>query len=119
MAVYVDDMYKSPMGQFGRMKMSHMIADTHEELMDMAQKIGINKKWIQYPGAYREHFDVSMSLRKKAVEFGAIEITMRQLADKTAELECNLYLSKQKRSGPKNIEEFKNKIMQFIAPKEN
>jgi hypothetical protein len=42
--VYVDDMYKSPMGQFGRMKMSHMIADTTEELLQMADKIGVKKK---------------------------------------------------------------------------
>ena len=33
MAVYVDDMYKYPLGQFGRMKMSHMVADTTEELL--------------------------------------------------------------------------------------
>ena len=33
MSVYVDDMYRSPTGGFGRMKMSHLIADTHAELM--------------------------------------------------------------------------------------
>lgn len=31
--VYVDDMYKSPIGKFRRMKMSHMVADTHGELI--------------------------------------------------------------------------------------
>lgn len=40
MAVYVDDMYIIPLGQFGNMKMSHMIADTKEELLEMADKIG-------------------------------------------------------------------------------
>lgn len=76
--VYVDDMYKIPLGQFGRMKMSHMIADTTEELLEMADKIGLNKKWIQYPNTKKEHFDVSISLRKKAIAAGAKEITMRE-----------------------------------------
>lgn len=76
--VYIDDMYKSAIGQYGRMKMSHMIADTTQELLDMADKIGLNKKWIQYPGTWKEHFDVGLSLRKKAVENGAKEITMRE-----------------------------------------
>jgi hypothetical protein len=79
--VYVDDMYKSPMGQLGRMKMSHMIADTTEELLQMADKIGVKRKWIQYPGTWSEHFDVSISARKKAVEYGAKEITMREAAE--------------------------------------
>ena len=79
--VYVDDMYNSPVGQFGRMKMSHMMADTTEELLDMADKIGVVRKWIQYPGTNREHFDVCMSKRKKAIEFGAKEITWRELGE--------------------------------------
>jgi hypothetical protein len=81
MAVYVDDMYKLSIGQFGRMKMSHMIADSHEELVEMADKIGVQRKWIQYKGLPNEHFDVSMSARKKAVENGAIEISYRELGE--------------------------------------
>ena len=85
MAVYVDDMYKSLMGQFGRMKMSHMIADTHEELVEMADKIGVARKWIQQAGTPDEHFDIAMSARAKAVSAGAIEISMRDLAMKCRE----------------------------------
>ena len=77
MAVYVDDMYLYPMGRFGRMKMSHMGADTAEELLAMADKIGLNRKWIQHEGTYREHFDISLAYRKKAVEAGAEELTMK------------------------------------------
>lgn len=80
MAVYVDDMYKISLGKLGRMKMSHMIADCSEELLEMADKIGVQRKWIQYPGQPNEHFDVSLSARKKAVENGAIEIPMRELS---------------------------------------
>lgn len=78
MPVYIDDMYKTPMGEYRGMKMSHMIADTSFELIDMATKIGLNTKWIQHKGKWNEHFDVSLSLRKKAAKNGAIEITMRE-----------------------------------------
>ena len=79
MAVYVDDMYKYPFGRFGRMKMSHMAADSTEELLAMADRIGLARKWLQHAGTHKEHFDVSMSLRTKAVAAGAIEIDMRTL----------------------------------------
>lgn len=83
MTVYVDDMHKRPMGQFGRMKMCHMIADSTEELVAMAMKIGVNPKWIQAEGTSREHFDIAMSKRALAVKAGAVEITMRQAAEIT------------------------------------
>ncbi|KIC42203.1 hypothetical protein RA27_02065 [Ruegeria sp. ANG-R] len=80
MTVYVDDMHKSPMGQFGRMKMCHMIADSTEELLAMADRIGVARKWLQDPGTHQEHFDIAMSKRALAVKAGAKEITMRELA---------------------------------------
>lgn len=81
MTVYVDDMYKYPMGKFGRMKMSHMEATSTEELLDMADKIGVARKWIQHPGTWKEHFDVSIEKRKLAIAHGAVEVTMRELAE--------------------------------------
>ncbi len=85
MTVYVDDMNKSPLGRFGRMKMSHMIADTSEELRAMADRIGLAHRHVQKEGTPYEHFDVSMSLRALAVAAGAKEITMRELAAKCRE----------------------------------
>lgn len=82
MSVYVDDMYKTSLGRLGRMKMSHMMADTTEELLDMAEKIGIDKQWIQYPETDLEHFDIPLSKRRLAVKHGAIEVTMREMAKK-------------------------------------
>lgn len=76
MAVYVDDMQ----AKFGRMIMCHMIADTKEELLEMCDKIGVNRKWIQDEDEYSEHFDVSKEKRALAVLNGAQEITMRDLA---------------------------------------
>lgn len=78
MAVYVDDMWRVPMGRLGRMKMSHMIADTTEELLAMAARIGVARKHLQDAGLPSEHFDICLNRRTLAVQAGAIEITMRQ-----------------------------------------
>jgi hypothetical protein len=78
MSVYVDDM-KAP---FGRMKMCHMIADSTEELLTMADRIGVARKWLQHPGTTHEHFDIALSKRAQAVAQGAIEINRRELAEK-------------------------------------
>lgn len=80
MAVYVDNMHMMPLGQFGRMKMCHMIADTDEELHAMADRIGVNRRWHQNSGPSGSHYDIAMSKRALAVEAGAIEITVRQAA---------------------------------------
>mgnify|MGYP000296442435 CR=1 FL=1 len=75
MTVYVDDMYTVPMGEFRRMKMSHMMADTDAELHAMADAIGIERRWYQ-----RDHYDISITKRKFAIRNGAVEISMRQMA---------------------------------------
>lgn len=82
MAVYVDDMYKYPIGQFGRMKMSHMVASTKGELLEMAKKIGVDWRWIQFPeDPHRIHFDIAMSKRRLAIKYGAIEVPYLKLND--------------------------------------
>ncbi|ARK42602.1 DUF4031 domain-containing protein [Burkholderia pseudomallei] len=78
MTVYVDDMYWYPVGQFGRIKMSHLIADTTEELLAMVREIGVNPKWIQHAGRRDEHFDISIGKRAAAIAAGAIPITYRE-----------------------------------------
>ena len=75
MTVYVDDM-QAP---FGRMRMCHMIADSSEELLVMADRIGVQRKWLQYAGTHQEHFDIAMSKRRLAVEAGAVEVSRLQL----------------------------------------
>lgn len=75
--VYVDTMEAA----FGRMIMCHMIADTNKELLEMADKIGVQRKWLQYPGEYGEHFDICLSKKKKAIAFGAKEIGWREFAE--------------------------------------
>ena len=75
MTVYVDDMHLYPMGQFGRMKMSHMIADTEAELHMMADKIGVARRWFQ-----GDHYDIAKTKRDEAIACGAVAITIKQLA---------------------------------------
>ena len=74
---YVDDM-RAP---FGRMLMCHMFADTTGELLAMADRIGVPRRWIQKAGQYDEHFDICLSKRKLAISAGAREIEYgRELA---------------------------------------
>jgi hypothetical protein len=75
MAVYVDDMEAS----FGRMKMCHMMADSTEELLEMADRIGVARRWIQKAGTPQEHFDIAKSKRALAVQHGAVEVSMREI----------------------------------------
>lgn len=81
MTVYVDDM-RAP---FGRLIMCHMIADSSDELLTMADRIGVARKWIQKAGTAHEHFDICLSKRAEAVAAGAVEITLRELGAKVAE----------------------------------
>jgi len=74
MAVYVDNMEAS----YGRMKMCHMLADTTDELLAMADRIGVARRRLQKPATCQEHFDICMSKRALAVAAGAKEITLRE-----------------------------------------
>lgn len=84
MTVYVDDMYLYPVGEYKRdpsgriYKMSHMIADTREELIAMVKAIGVQTRYLQHKGGWNEHFDIAMTKRELAVAAGAVQITMRQ-----------------------------------------
>ena len=69
MTVYVDDV-RHP---FGRMIMCHMWADTLDELLHMADLIGVGRRHLQQPPkASWVHFDVSLSCKAKALELGAV-----------------------------------------------
>lgn len=94
--VYVDN-FEAP---YRGMIMSHMVADITEELLQMADKIGVQRKWIQHPGTKHEHFDVCLSKKMKAVQYGAKPIGMRELAsfcmNRTVESLTNPIISHQK-----------------------
>jgi hypothetical protein len=77
MSVYVDD----ALIPYGRMQMCHMLASTHKELMVMADKLGLDPKWLQKPNTPEEHFDISKGKRQLAIELGAIASTGRDLVN--------------------------------------
>lgn len=73
MTVYVDDA-KNP---YGRMKMSHMIADSLDELHRMATKIGIQREHFQDKRI--PHYDLCQSKKALAMQLGAVEVSSRVL----------------------------------------
>lgn len=78
MTVYVDDMkadFKPQHRPGRRYVMSHMIADTEDELHAMAARIGVARKWYQ-----GDHYDITQSKRAEAIKAGARAITLRQLS---------------------------------------
>lgn len=88
MAVYVDE----SIWPYGRMMMCHMIADSLDELHQMADKIGISRKWFQGRASF-PHYDICKSKRTLAVQHGAIEVTGKELVLKIREF--------RKKTGPR------------------
>jgi hypothetical protein len=87
--VWVDDVEHA----YGRLKMCHLWADTLDELLDMVDTIGVQRKWLQRPDAcvtgedlrYKPdtryligmnaswvHFDIAKSKKVLAIAAGAI-----------------------------------------------
>lgn len=75
MTVYVDDMRRP--ARVGRIsgRWSHLFADTHDELVAFARRLGLRPEWIQHPGTHREHFDLVDARRIQALAFGAEPIS--------------------------------------------
>lgn len=80
MSVYIDN-YRAA---YGRMKMSHMIADTLEELHAMAEKLEL-RRWFQ-DKASCPHYDVCMSKREQAIQLGAIPVDKYAFVEKMREI---------------------------------
>lgn len=69
MTVYVDDV-RHP---YGRMFMCHMWSESLDELLAMADRIGVARKWLQRPPAASwTHFDISLSKKALALAAGAV-----------------------------------------------
>lgn len=76
MTVYVDDMF----APYRRMLMSHLIADTDEELHAMSARIGVARKWFQ-----GDHYDICKAKRILAIEYGAVALSRKELSIKVIE----------------------------------
>jgi hypothetical protein len=69
--IYVDDMRRE--AKLGRWpaRWSHLFADTPGELTEAARRLQLNPAWLQHAGTHREHYDVTDTVRRKAVALGA------------------------------------------------
>lgn len=67
MAVYVDNCCLSWRGKLW----CHLVADTLEELHSFARQLGLKRSWFQDKTRY-PHYDVTTSVREKALAIGAI-----------------------------------------------
>lgn len=76
MSVYVDRLASWGLRLRGRVVNScHMIADTLEELHEMADAVGMKREWYQ-PSSF-PHYDLTPRRREIAVRKGAIELNNR------------------------------------------
>jgi len=83
MTVFVDD-FRVPArvgGTSGRW--SHLTADTKEELLAFAERIGLKRAWFQEKCKYGKcdpcphwHFDVTDSKRTEAIATGARQVSL-------------------------------------------
>jgi hypothetical protein len=86
MATYVDDMQRNATVQGLTRRWNHLIADDSVELRKFAKRLGLSQSWIQKPGTFREHFDVTEGMREKAISMGAIPISYFDLPRVTREI---------------------------------
>lgn len=116
MSVYVDDMA----APFGNMVMCHMWADTNEELLAMADAIGVQRKWIQghqelsfgkHKNASWVHFDIAKSKRALAVKAGAIETDRFGPLEHTA----RLFLKRGEETGNQAMIDYGNKRLAMVT----
>lgn len=73
MSVYVD----SARNKFGRMLMSHMTADTLEELNDIAALVGLKRCWLQ--AQKHPHYDLCQEKRELAIHHGAKVVSSKDI----------------------------------------
>ena len=62
----------------------HLIADSVDELMEFAVRMGLKREWFQAKST--PHFDLTADGRELALQHGAIELGQRQLVAKIREL---------------------------------
>lgn len=95
LGVYVDALRAHPVAaiqpaarRYGQ-RWCHMIADTDDELHEMADKLGMRRAWFQ-----GDHYDLVPSKRGLAIRFGAIPLERREFFTKLREYRVGCALSK-------------------------
>lgn len=82
MSVYIDDAFIDATVGSGdrrfRSRWCHLVADSTDELLQFAGRLGMDERWLQRRGEPGEHFDVPEPRRDRAVLCGAVEISWRE-----------------------------------------
>ncbi len=78
MAVYVDDAIWPWRGR----RWAHLMADSLDELHVFAAELGLKRTWFQSRPGGAAHYDVTASMRWKAIVYGATALTRPDDNDK-------------------------------------
>lgn len=74
--VYVDE----PVWPYRRMMMCHMFSPNLDNLHEMADKIGVARRWFQNRPGF-PHYDICKSKRGLAVKLGAVEVDRKKFLE--------------------------------------
>jgi hypothetical protein len=85
MAVYVDNSRLSWRGKLW----CHLVADSLDELHTFAHALGLKRDWFQHKTRY-PHYDVTISIREKALKLGAIDGDKAIIVAKAKQLRLEL-----------------------------
>ena len=82
LTVYVDDWRQRATVRDRVDRWSHLLADEPEELHAMAAALGIPRRGYQEHrrSAALNHYDLPESLRRRAIDLGAVPVTWREMA---------------------------------------
>jgi len=86
MSVYVDAIGPVVMNKNWQWPTAcHMIADTEDELHDMARYLNLLPQWVQKKNNNIPHYDLTENKRKQAVKLGCIEIGLQEMGKRIRE----------------------------------
>jgi len=85
MPIYVDDAQVPWRGR----RWCHLVADSLDELHSFAAQLGLKQDWFQRKTLY-PHYDVTSTLRIKALELGAVPANKRVVVTRAKELRLQL-----------------------------
>lgn len=82
MSVYVDPLEDySALVSRGPSVWCHMMADSEEELFDMARAIGLKREWYQNHNPRFPHFDLTTYMRGRAIKAGALQVSHKEMIE--------------------------------------
>lgn len=85
MAVYVD---KAQIPWCGKL-WCHLVADSLDELHTFAAALGLKRSWFQERASY-PHYDVTLSVRERALKRGAVSVGKTEMLNSARKLKAEL-----------------------------